>query len=218
METGKAIFPRMSFDLIYARVRPDARRRGARSWSEAMKLATEHVSLYQLTIEPDTIFERLWRAGKLAMPDDELGRALFDATQEITGAHGMPAYEISNHARPGAECRHNLVYWRYGEYVGVGPGAHGRIGLGRAAARAGDREAPGNVARPGRDRGPRADDDDPLTQEEQSDEYLLMGLRLREGIDIQRYEAISGRALAPQPDRVARRRRLRHRGRAGASW
>ena len=95
-----------------------------------MKLATEHVSLYQLTIEPDTIFERLWRAGKLAMPDEDLGRALFDATQEIAEKHGLPAYEISNHARPGAEIRHNLVYWRYGEYVGVGPGAHGRIGAG----------------------------------------------------------------------------------------
>ncbi len=100
-----------------------------------MAMAGEHLSIYQLTIEPDTIFERLWRAGKLATPDEELGRALFDATQEIAEAHGLPAYEVSNHARPGAECRHNLIYWRYGEYVGVGPGAHGRI-LGRDGRRA----------------------------------------------------------------------------------
>ena len=134
LETAKSIFPRMSFDLIYARVG-----QSEKDWraelERAMKLATEHVSLYQLTIEPDTIFERLWRAGKLALPDDELGRALFDATQEIAEKHGMPAYETSNHARPGAESRHNLVYWRYGDYVGIGPGAHGRIG-GRAGASA----------------------------------------------------------------------------------
>ena len=100
-----------------------------------MKIAGEHISLYQLTIEPETIFERLWSAGKLTLPDEELGRALFDATQEITEAHGLPAYEVSNHARPGAECRHNLVYWRYGEYVGVGPGAHGRVGIWRRTPR-----------------------------------------------------------------------------------
>ena len=126
VKTAAAIFPRYSFDLIYAR--PGQSEAAWRAeLTKAMAMAGEHLSIYQLTIEPDTIFERLWRAGKLATPDEELGRALFDATQEIAEAHGLPAYEVSNHARPGAECRHNMVYWRYGEYVGVGPGAHGRI-------------------------------------------------------------------------------------------
>jgi putative oxygen-independent coproporphyrinogen III oxidase len=195
LETAKAIFPRLSFDLIYARVGQTEK-----AWREelerAMKLATEHVSLYQLTIEPDTIFERLWKAGKLAIPDDDLARDLFDATQEIAGKHGFPAYETSNHARPGAESRHNLVYWRYGDYVGVGPGAHGRIVSGaRRRAQATEKhpemwlgqveiEGHGLIA------------DDPLSPEEQSDEFLLMGLRLTEGVDVHRYEALSGRRLS----------------------
>jgi oxygen-independent coproporphyrinogen-3 oxidase len=195
VETAKSIFPRMSFDLIYGRVG-----QSEPQWREelerAMKFATEHVSLYQLTIEPDTIFERLWQAGKLALPDEDLGRALFDTTQEIAEKYGMPAYETSNHAKPGAESRHNLVYWRYGDYVGIGPGAHGRVlAGGKRRAQATEKhpemwlgqveiEGHGLIA------------DDPLSQEEQADEYLLMGLRLREGIDVHRYEAISGRRLA----------------------
>jgi oxygen-independent coproporphyrinogen-3 oxidase len=195
LETAKAIFPRMSFDLIYARVG-----QSEKDWraelERAMKLATEHVSLYQLTIEPDTIFERLWRAGKLALPDEELGRALFDATQEIAEKYGMPAYETSNHARPGAESRHNLVYWRYGDYVGVGPGAHGRIGVGRSKRAQATEKHPEMWLAQVESEGHGLISDDPLSQEEQSDEYLLMGLRLREGIDIHRYEAISGRRLS----------------------
>ena len=195
LETAKAIFPRMSFDLIYARVG-----QSEKDWraelERAMKLATEHVSLYQLTIEPDTIFERLWRAGKLALPDEELGRALFDTTQEIAEKYGMPAYETSNHARPGAESRHNLVYWRYGDYVGVGPGAHGRISVGRTHRAQATEKHPEMWLAQVESEGHGLITDDPLTQEEQSDEYLLMGLRLREGIDIHRYEAISGRRLA----------------------
>jgi oxygen-independent coproporphyrinogen-3 oxidase len=195
LETAKAIFPRMSFDLIYGRVG-----QSEAQWREelerAFRLATEHVSLYQLTIEPDTIFERLWQAGKLALPDDDLGRALFDATQEIAEKHGMPAYETSNHARPGAESRHNLVYWRYGDYVGIGPGAHGRVlaeGVRRAQA---NEKHPEMWLAQVEIEGHGLVTDDPLTKEEQSDEYLLMGLRLREGVDIHRYEAISGRRLA----------------------
>jgi len=195
LETAKAIFPRMSFDLIYARVG-----QSEKDWraelERAMKLATEHVSLYQLTIEPDTIFERLWRAGKLALPDDELGRALFDATQEIAEKYGMPAYETSNHARAGAESRHNLVYWRYGDYVGIGPGAHGRIAVGRTRRAQATEKHPEMWLAQVESEGHGLISDDPLSQEEQSDEYLLMGLRLREGIDIHRYEAISGRRLS----------------------
>jgi oxygen-independent coproporphyrinogen-3 oxidase len=195
LETAKSIFPRMSFDLIYGRV-GQSEAQWREELEKAMKLATEHVSLYQLTVEPETIFERLWQAGKLALPDEDLGRALWDTTQEIAEKHGMPGYETSNHARPGAESRHNLVYWRYGDYVGVGPGAHGRVlSGGKRRAQATEKhpemwlaqveiEGHGLIA------------DDPLSQEEQSDEYLLMGLRLREGVDIHRYEAISGRRLA----------------------
>ena len=195
VKTATAIFPRTSFDLIYAR--PGQSEAAWRAeLTQAMAMAGEHLSIYQLTIEPDTIFERLQRAGKLATPDEELGRALFDATQEIAEAHGLPAYEVSNHARPGAESRHNLVYWRYGDYVGVGPGAHGRVLTG------GKRRAQATEKHPEMWLGQVEIEghglivDDPLSQEEQSDEYLLMGLRLREGIDIHRYEAVSGRRLA----------------------
>ena len=192
---AKSIFPRLSFDLIYARVgQTEAAWRA--ELELAMQLATEHVSLYQLTIEPETIFERLWRAGKLALPDEDLGRALFDATQEIAGKYGMPAYETSNHARPGAESRHNLVYWRYGDYVGIGPGAHGRIGVGRDKRAQATEKHPEMWLGQVEIEGHGLITDDPLSAEEQSDEYLLMGLRLREGIDVQRYEAISGRRLS----------------------
>ena len=156
VKTAAAIFPRYSFDLIYAR--PGQSEAAWRAeLTKAMAMAGEHLSIYQLTIEPDTIFERLWRAGKLATPDEELGRALFDATQEIAEAHGLPAYEVSNHARPGAECRHNLVYWRYGEYAGDRPRRARPHPRPRRPARPGDREAPGNVADPGRERRPRPD-------------------------------------------------------------
>ncbi len=125
---ARAIFDRVSFDLIYAR---PARR--SPQWRaelrEALALAAGHLSLYQLTIEPETPFAALHAAGKLVMPDAEHALALYDVTQELTGAAGLPAYEISNHAAPGEESRHNLLYWRYGEYAGCGPGAHGRLVL-----------------------------------------------------------------------------------------
>jgi len=195
LEVGRSIFPRMSFDLIYARVGQTETAWRA-ELEEAMKYAGEHLSLYQLTIEPETIFERLWQAGKLALPDEDLGRALFDATQEIAEKHGMPAYETSNHAKPGAESRHNLIYWRYGEYAGVGPGAHGRIVTGGKRRAQSTEKHPEMWLGQVEIEGHGLVTDDPLSPEEQSDEYLLMGLRLREGIDIHRYEAISGRRLA----------------------
>jgi len=126
VKIANTIFDRTSFDLIYAR--PNQTVAGWRNeLEEAIRHAGEHLSLYQLTIEPDTMFEQLFKAGKLKIPDSDLGRDLWDVTQEITQKHGLPAYEISNHARSGAESRHNLTYWRYGEYAGVGPGAHGRL-------------------------------------------------------------------------------------------
>jgi len=150
-----------------------------------------------LTIEPDTPFAALHAAGKLRLPDEDCARALYDVTQEICIAHGLPAYEISNHARAGGECRHNLVYWRAQEYAGIGPGAHGRLDID------GDRHATATEKRPEAWLAQVEKDghglvaDDVLTREERSDEFLLMGLRLAEGIDIARYEAVSGRPLDP---------------------
>ncbi|MBA3448875.1 MAG: coproporphyrinogen III oxidase, partial [Pseudaminobacter sp.] len=123
---ARDIFPRLSFDLIYARPNQtlDA---WAAELEQAIGHAADHLSLYQLTIEEGTRFHTLYAAGKFEIPDADHAADLYAITQEITAARGLPAYEISNHARPGAESRHNLVYWRYGEYVGVGPGAHGRF-------------------------------------------------------------------------------------------
>ena len=191
---ARSAFARYSFDLIYAR--PD---QTVDAWSRELRLAiaeaAEHLSLYQLTIEPETPFWGLHAAGKLIIPDEGNARALYDVTQEICAAEGLPAYEISNHARDGAECRHNLVYWRGDEYAGVGPGAHGRIDVD------GTRQATATEKRPEawlmrvEQLGHGVTTDDALTSEERADEYLLMGLRLREGIDPARYRALAGRSL-----------------------
>jgi oxygen-independent coproporphyrinogen-3 oxidase len=162
---------------------------------EALKLAGEHLSLYQLTIEPDTMFERLWKAGKLPVPDADLSRELFDATQEITKAHGLPAYEVSNHARPGAESQHNLVYWRYGEYAGVGPGAHGRLLTPNGRRAQSTEKHPEMWLTQVESEGHGLVENELLTAEEQGDEFLLMGLRLTEGIDPERFKNLSGREL-----------------------
>ncbi len=169
--------------------------------ARALAQAGEHLSLYQLTIEPDTPFAALHAGGKLVLPDDDLGRDLYDLPLDQCAAAGLPAYEVSNHARPGAECRHNLVYWRYGEYAGIGPGAHGRLLLD------GTRRATATEKRPEawlmrvEAAGHGVTVDDALTRDEQADEFLLMGLRLAEGIDPQRYAALAGRPL--DLDRVA---------------
>jgi oxygen-independent coproporphyrinogen-3 oxidase len=189
-----SIFERTSFDLIYAR---PAQSPGA--WRaellEAIGHAAEHLSLYQLTIEPDTWFERLFKAGKLTVPTNDEARVLYDITQELCEAHGLPAYEVSNHARPGAESRHNLIYWRYGEYAGVGPGAHGRLVTGNARiATAVERHPETWLALVERD-GHGIVDEEALTAEAEGDEFLLMGLRLKEGIDPARFEAFTGRSL-----------------------
>ena len=191
---ARAAFERYSFDLIYARPRqtPDAWRS---ELSRAIDEAAEHLSLYQLTIEHDTPFAALHASGKLVIPDTDAARALYDVTQEIAAARGLPAYEISNHARPGAECRHNLVYWRYHEYAGIGPGAHGRLVVD------GTRRATSTEKRPEawlmrvEANGHGLTNDEPLLRSEQADEFLLMGLRLTEGIDPRRYAALSGHAL-----------------------
>jgi putative oxygen-independent coproporphyrinogen III oxidase len=190
-------FERYSFDLIYAR--PDqAPAQWAGELELAIKEAAEHLSLYQLTIEEGTPFFGLHAAGKLKTPDEATARALYDVTQEVCARHGLPAYEISNHARPGAECRHNLVYWRGDEYAGIGPGAHGRLDIN------GLRHATATEKRPEawlmrvEANGHGLVIDDVLSSAERADEFLLMGLRLAEGIDPRRYAALAGRALDPR--------------------
>ncbi len=194
---ARAIFQRYSFDLIYARPQqtPEA---WALELKRAIAEAAEHLSLYQLTIEPDTPFSLLHTAGKLTIPDNDTARALYDVTQDICTAAGLPSYEISNHARPGAECRHNLVYWRAHEYAGIGPGAHGRLDVkGRRYATATERRPEAWLMRV-EALGHGLTVDDKLTPGEQADEFLLMGLRLAEGIDPGRYAALAGRALDPK--------------------
>jgi len=187
-------FERTSFDLIYARPQQTPK-----DWEKELRRALaeagEHLSLYQLTVEPETPFAALHAAGKLKTPDDDAARALYDTTQDVCAAYGLPAYEISNHARPGAECRHNLVYWRAHEYAGIGPGAHGRLDID------GDRHATATEKSPEawltrvESAGHGRVTDDVLTREEMADEFLLMGLRLAEGIDPARYAALAGRPL-----------------------
>jgi len=186
LQTAQGVFGRVSFDLIYARPGqplPD----WEAELSRAIGYGTEHLSLYQLTIEPGTRFHTEAAAGRLTIPDGDAAADLFEATRQRTAAAGLPAYETSNHARPGAESRHNLTYWRYGDYIGVGPGAHGRR-EGVATVR---RKKPENwmaaVDRNGH--GIEAEETlDPVTR---ATEALVMGLRLREGVDLTRITALA---------------------------
>lgn len=183
--TAQATFERSTFDLIYARPGQTAREWRA-ELAEALKIAQGHLSLYQLTIEPETPFAALHAAGKLVVPDPELSGALWDVTQELTTEAGLPAYEISNHAAPGEESRHNLLYWRYGEYAGIGAGAHGRlIADGQRLATATEKR-PETWAELVEQRGQGVIEEAPISAAEAADEMLLMGLRLTEGIDLDR--------------------------------
>ncbi len=193
---ARSIFQRYSFDLIYARPRQTLETWGV-ELRRAIAEAAEHLSLYQLTIEPDTPFFGLHKAGKLAIPDDDAARDLYDLTQTICADAGLPAYEISNHARPGAECRHNLVYWRGHEYAGVGPGAHGRLNIdGRRYATETEKRPEAWLQRV-ETQGTGLTVDEKLMPGEVADEFLLMGLRLAEGIEPERYTALAGRTLDP---------------------
>ena len=176
-----AVFPRVSLDLIYAR--PD---QSVRAWegelSEALSFGTEHLSLYQLTIEAGTPFAVRHAQGALVVPGDDAAVALYEATQALCDAARLPAYEVSNHARPGAECRHNLIYWRYGDYAGAGPGAHGRLTRnGARVATQGERNPERWLARVEAEG--HAFDITQIDGNAASREQLLMGLRLSEGID-----------------------------------
>ncbi|MDZ5697281.1 radical SAM family heme chaperone HemW [Chelativorans sp. M5D2P16] len=194
---AREIFPRLSFDLIYAR--PGQTVEAWRAELEgAIGHAADHLSLYQLTLEDGTPFYALHKAGRLAVPDADRAADLYEATQEVTAASGLPAYEISNHARPGAESRHNLIYWRYGEYVGAGPGAHGRfVENGRRVVTFTERHPETWLDLVER-KNTGVTGGEVLSRTEEADEFLLMGLRLAEGIDLERYAQLSGRALAPE--------------------
>ncbi len=197
VETARATFPRLSFDLIYAR--PGQTLAGwEQELGEAIALAADHLSLYQLTIEEGTPFHTLYHAGKLKMPDQELGAEFYELTQDVTSAAGLPAYEVSNHARPGAQCRHNLVYWRYGDYVGVGPGAHGRLTVGVNRLATATERHPETWLENVEQYGHAMVENSGLSEEEQGDEFLLMGLRLTEGIDLTRYEKYAHRSVDPK--------------------
>ncbi|MGB0934555.1 MAG: radical SAM family heme chaperone HemW [Alphaproteobacteria bacterium] len=177
IETAAQTFDRYSFDLIYAR--PDQTpQQWGQELREALPLVRDHMSLYQLTIEPGTAFHTQYQRGDFQIPDQDSGAGLYETTQEVMEAAGMPAYEVSNHARPGQECQHNLVYWRYQDYLGIGPGAHGRL-LGRAQK---NYRAPqtwlDNVAT----RGHGLQEALELSGVEAFEEAVMMGLRLTEGV------------------------------------
>jgi len=194
---ARANFERYSFDLIYARPR-----QSLESWAaelrRALAHAGDHLSMYQLTIEPDTPFFGLHKAGKLVVPNEDLARDLYDLTQAICVKAGLPAYEISNHARPGGECRHNLVYWRGHDYAGIGPGAHGRLTIDGRRVATETEKLPESWLMRVEAAGSGLIVDEKLTAGEAADEFLLMGLRLAEGIEPARYTALSGRTLDPK--------------------
>ncbi|MDX1575215.1 MAG: radical SAM family heme chaperone HemW [Kiloniellales bacterium] len=203
VETAQGIFGRVSFDLIYARPGQSVAQWRSELTS-ALALAGEHLSVYQLTIEPATAFHAAWRRGELVPPEEPLAARLYQSTQDILGGAGLPAYEVSNHARPGGRCRHNLTYWRYQDYAGIGPGAHGRLTLadGKWATRR--HRAPeawlaaverdGHATR-GRTR---------LTAKERLSELVMMGLRLTEGLS----RAAFRREIGADPEAVLEESRL----------
>jgi len=187
LDIAQGVFDRVSFDLIYAR--PD---QSLHAWEaelqQALSFGTGHLSLYQLTIEPGTRFAVLAAKGTLAETDPDLAADLFELTRAMTAEAGLPAYEVSNHARPGEESRHNLTYWRYGDYLGVGPGAHGRR-IGRASLR---RKKPENFLTAVTRNGHGIESEELLSSQVQGQEALLMGLRLAEGVDLDRLAQRTG--------------------------
>ena len=185
------IFPRVSFDLIYARPGQSAAHWRA-ELARALQEQQGHMSLYQLTIEQGTAFGDLHNAGKFLLFDEEEGASLYEITQELTAAAGLAAYEVSNHARPGHESRHNLLYWRYGEYAGVGPGAHARLITGANRRAIMNEKHPEAWRTRVESAGHARVEDETVLPLSQANEYLVMGLRIAEGLDRARYEALAG--------------------------
>jgi oxygen-independent coproporphyrinogen-3 oxidase len=203
VDLARKAFPRISFDLITARpgMTPD-------SWADelarALEEGPEHISIYQLTIEPGTPFHASWRRGELALPDEETQSAIFEATGKTLAARGLDAYEVSNHAVPGAESRHNLTYWRYGDYLGIGPGAHGRLTLDGTKRATRQHSAPEAWLESVGTRGHATRARDSLDAEQKRQEMTLMGLRLSEGI----HRDAFARELDAQPEALFDRARL----------
>jgi oxygen-independent coproporphyrinogen-3 oxidase len=190
-------FERVSFDLIYAR-QDQALVEWEAELQRAIALSPGHLSLYQLTIEDGTAFGDRFARGKLkGLPDEGLAADMFARTQEICEAAGMPAYEVSNHCRPGQESQHNLIYWRYGDFLGIGPGAHGRISRGGSRAATESFRAPRKWLEEVEARGSGESLRVRLSSAESADEHLLMGMRLTEGIDLQRHAQLAGHRLDP---------------------
>jgi putative oxygen-independent coproporphyrinogen III oxidase len=189
---ARATFLRFSFDLIYARPGQSVAA-WQRELDEALGLAGDHLSLYQLTIEPGTAFATLARRGELALPDEDTAAAMFELAQDRLAAAGLPAYEISNHARPGAECRHNLAYWRYQDYLGIGPGAHGRLSRdgGKSAAR--QHRLPEKWLAAVEKEGTGIEETVAIDRKTALAEMLMMGLRLVEGVPRTRLESLADR-------------------------
>ncbi len=196
-DVARCTFDRVSFDLIYAR-----QDQGLDAWASelrtALAMAVDHLSLYQLTVEDGTAFgDRFARGGLKGLPDDDLAADMYLLTQDICGTSGMPAYEVSNHAAEGAQSRHNLIYWRGGDYAGIGPGAHGRLTLGGLRWATEAPKAPGRwlgMVEAGQSgETPRVE----VTATERALEYLMMSLRLAEGMDVSRYDSMSLRPLDP---------------------
>lgn len=199
LDVAQSAFPRVSFDLIYAL--PGQRLEAwAAELARALSFGTEHLSLYQLTVEPGTRFATEAAAGRLSVPDGDAAADLFELTRATTAAAGLPAYETSNHARPGAESRHNLTYWRYGDYAGVGPGAHGRRD-GVATLR---RKKPENWLAAVARNGHGIEREDTLDAATRGVEALLMGLRLTEGVDLARVAALAGGEALVDMDAIRR--------------
>lgn len=201
---AQKVFPRVSLDLIYARPGQTADAWGS-ELRRALDLGAEHLSLYQLTIEPGTGFQGAVARGAFAPMDDDAAADLYEQTQRICEGAGMPAYEISNHALPGSEARHNLLYWRYGEYLGIGPGAHGRIREDGALYAHQQRRKPEAWLSQVEAAGQGGELAELVESQRRAQEFVMMGLRLREGISLERLARVSGRPIAQclNEDRLA---------------
>ena len=191
LETAEKIFDRYTYDLIYARPK-----QSIKDWRQelekALKIAGEHLSLYQLTIEEGTPFYMQHARGDFAVPDQDNAGELYETTQEVMDRAGLPAYEVSNHARPGQESRHNMTYWRYGDYAGIGPGAHGRLTINNVKQATRGHRAPEIWLKRVNDNGHGAHPFEEILPAQRFSEALMMGLRLREGVPLDRLSRESG--------------------------
>jgi len=193
-DIARSCFGRVSFDLIYAR-QDQTLDHWRRELGEALSMAIDHLSLYQLTVEPGTAFGERHKIGKLrGLPAEDLSVDMYELTQDLCSAAGMPAYEVSNHAQPGFESRHNLIYWRHGDYIGIGPGAHGRVTL-NGVRRATEAYALPDIWLKRAASGETEKPNESISREDQASELLIMGLRLSEGIDLARFNGLSEGSL-----------------------